>query len=172
LINSIVACVGTQTNVVGNLVDGGHNLCSDASARFTSGSSRESTDPMLAPLANNGGLTPTMLLLPGSPAIDAGDSSVCPGRDQRGVSRPQSLGCDIGALELSPKLALNRTPGGSVWLEYVFLPHQTSMVSVSTNLLHWLPLGRRVSDQTGYFRIEDPERQLLPARFFRVEPVE
>jgi len=38
-------------------------------------------------------------LLPGSPAIDAGDSAYCPATDQRGIARPQGAGCDIGAFE-------------------------------------------------------------------------
>jgi hypothetical protein len=65
-------------------------------------------DPMLGPLADNDGLSigsglflQTHALLPGSPAIDAisaGDCAVA--IDQRGVSRPQGAGCDIGAYEL------------------------------------------------------------------------
>jgi hypothetical protein len=54
-------------------------------------------DPRLGPLQDNGGPTPTHALLPGSPAIDT--SSACPATDQRGVTRPQGAGCDIGAFE-------------------------------------------------------------------------
>jgi predicted outer membrane repeat protein len=58
----------------------------------------------LAELADNGGPTPTMALLPGSPLIDAGDDAVCVNEhvnslDQRGVARPQGSQCDIGAYE-------------------------------------------------------------------------
>jgi CSLREA domain-containing protein len=62
-------------------------------------------DPLLSTLANNGGSTQTMALLPGSPAIDAGDDSLCADAatvndlDQRGVARPQGSHCDIGAFE-------------------------------------------------------------------------
>jgi hypothetical protein len=56
-------------------------------------------DPLLGPLQDNGGPTPTHALLPGSPAIDAGDSATCLAEDQRGVARPQLDGCDIGAFE-------------------------------------------------------------------------
>ncbi len=55
-------------------------------------------DPLLGPLADNGGATQTFALLPGSPAIDAGQSTGCP-PDQRGVVRPQGAACDIGAFE-------------------------------------------------------------------------
>lgn len=64
------------------------------------------SDPQLGSLANNGGLTFTHALLPGSPAIDAGDDSVCPATDQRGAIRPQDGNsdsvnqCDIGAYEV------------------------------------------------------------------------
>lgn len=58
-------------------------------------------DPLLGPLADNGGPTMTFALLPGSPAIDAGDNDTCSKADQRGVLRFQNGFCDIGAFELS-----------------------------------------------------------------------
>jgi hypothetical protein len=57
-------------------------------------------DPNLGPLADNGGPTWTRALLPGSPAIDAGDASSCLATDQRGIIRPQGVRCDIGSFEL------------------------------------------------------------------------
>lgn len=64
-----------------------------------------SGDPNLAPLADNGGFNQTAALISGSTAIDAGDAASCAaapvnGLDQRGVSRPQGAGCDLGAYEL------------------------------------------------------------------------
>jgi hypothetical protein len=59
-------------------------------------------------LADNGGPTPTVALIPGSPAIDNIPLSACTDTDgqlitidQRGVSRPQGSACDVGALEFS-----------------------------------------------------------------------
>ncbi len=55
---------------------------------------------MLGPLANNGGLTFTHALLPGSPAINGGTSTgpiAIPGSDQRGFARAGLT--DIGAFE-------------------------------------------------------------------------
>jgi hypothetical protein len=58
-------------------------------------------DPLLGPLASNGGQTQTMALSSGSPAIDLVPSGAgCLGTDQRGVSRPQGAACDAGAFEL------------------------------------------------------------------------
>ena len=64
-------------------------------------------DALLGPLADNGGPTQTHALLPGSPAIDAGNSSFT--TDQRGQPRPiddktvanvaGSNGSDVGAYE-------------------------------------------------------------------------
>jgi len=64
--------------------------------------------PDVGPLQNNGGLTLTHALLPGSPAIDQigfnQDSVLCNPltlTDQRGFPRPEKPGgaCDIGAYE-------------------------------------------------------------------------
>jgi hypothetical protein len=56
-------------------------------------------DPKLGPLADNGGPTLTMALLPGSPAIDAGNTSLAPATDQRGFPRPAGQAADLGAFE-------------------------------------------------------------------------
>jgi CSLREA domain-containing protein len=73
-------------------------------------------NPLLGPLTNNGGATKTHALLAGSPAIDAGYSTV--GIDQRGQARPiddpnianavGGNGSDIGAYE-APTLEVNTT---------------------------------------------------------------
>jgi hypothetical protein len=59
-------------------------------------------DPMLAPLAANGGPTRTHALMPGSPAIDAGSDAANLGIDQRGNARVAGPQADIGAYELQP----------------------------------------------------------------------
>jgi hypothetical protein len=58
---------------------------------------------IVASLKNNGGPTQTHALASGSPALDAVSllDPACAGTDQRGVVRPQGLGCDIGAFEKS-----------------------------------------------------------------------
>ncbi len=56
-------------------------------------------NPLLGPLADNGGPTPTFALLPNSPAIDAVWLGGCLAPDQRGLPR-NDLRCDTGAFEL------------------------------------------------------------------------
>jgi len=63
-------------------------------------------DPLLGPLANNGGPTMTHALAKGSPALDAANPATSPATDQRGVPRNP----DIGAYEqvLCKKVPVNR----------------------------------------------------------------
>lgn len=63
-------------------------------------------DPKLDSLADNGGPTMTCALLSGSPAIDAGTETGAPTTDQRGVTRPQGSGVDMGAFEFEPDAPL------------------------------------------------------------------
>ena len=93
------------------IINSGYNLDSGSTCGWgSSNSSLSNTNPLLGALADNGGPTKTMKLLSGSPAIDAGNASICSsspvnGKDQRGVIRPLGAGCDIGAYETS------RSPG-------------------------------------------------------------
>jgi len=86
-----------------------------------------SSNPNLRPLADNGGLTLTMALPAGSPAIDAGDDATCAAApvnslDQRGVPRPQdgdqndSYICDIGAYEYTHFFS-DMPVAGKEWME-------------------------------------------------------
>ena len=82
-------------------VSAGHNLVNGTITHAVS-SDLLYADPLIGPLqaAPGNGRAPLMhALLPGSPAIDAGDGSACPPADQRGIDRPLIDGCDIGAYE-------------------------------------------------------------------------
>ncbi len=82
------ACSGSITNSGNNLQWPG-NSC---------GAGINSADPKLdATPLNNGGLTPTIALLTGSPAINTANPALCPATDQRGFARVSI--CDIGAFE-------------------------------------------------------------------------
>jgi hypothetical protein len=60
------------------------------------------TDPLLLPLANNGGVTKTHALATTSPAIGTGSNPLVLPWDQRGEGYPRTAGgrTDIGAFEL------------------------------------------------------------------------
>jgi len=92
--NSIVAAQNGGGNIVGGY-DGSNNLID--------------VDPGLGPLADNGGQTQTMALLPGSPAINVGSNALAVDSngdpltfDQRGTGFPRIVGgvVDIGAYEV------------------------------------------------------------------------
>jgi len=82
------------------------NLADDITCNLVGTDDLVVADVMLAPLADNGGLTRTHLPLTGSPAIDSGDDAVCPEFDQHGNIRPwdgdgnSSVHCDRGAVKL------------------------------------------------------------------------
>jgi len=75
----------------------------DAHGNLIGGPINGILDPLLAPLADNGGLTQTHALRPNSPAIDAGDPDFTPppNFDQRGVGYTRVSGprIDMGAHE-------------------------------------------------------------------------
>jgi fibronectin type 3 domain-containing protein len=99
LVRTIVSGGVSSANcsAVVKLDDGGYNLDDGTSCGF-SNNAQDSTDPMLGPLAFNGGPTQTMRPGSGSNAIDNGGA--CSGTDQRGVARPQGTACDIGSVEI------------------------------------------------------------------------
>ncbi len=95
LANSVVAGNANADCSPGTL-DGGHNFTYPAAS-----CPGTIADPVLAPLADNGGPTMTQALLPGSPLIDAVPAGPdCAGTDQRGIVRPQGPACDSGAYEV------------------------------------------------------------------------
>ena len=103
---TVSGTVVSASKCVGAVTDAGYNLDSGASCRFSAPGSISDVDPLLLPLARNGGPTETMALPPGSPAVNviprhaigcgAGLRS-----DQRGLRRPQHHLCDMGAFELA-----------------------------------------------------------------------
>lgn len=76
----------------------GHNLFSDTPAIALEPTDLTNSDPKLGPLAQNGGPTMTLALLPGSPAIGAGTAVSGITTDQRGLGRPPT-DPDIGAYQ-------------------------------------------------------------------------
>src|SRR6516165_5904255 len=102
--NSIVANSGNGGNCAGTMTSHGYNLSSDSTCNLTGPGDQINTDPLLGPLQDNGGPTFTQALLPGSPAINAGDPTFTPppSYDQRGpgFDRVVNGRIDIGAFEV------------------------------------------------------------------------
>jgi CSLREA domain-containing protein len=110
--NTIVA-ENPGGNCAGGVSVSSYSLDSGATCGLVGTGDQSNTDPMLGPLANNGGPTRTHALLSGSPAVDTGDPGAPPGGclpvDQRGFPRQDianvgTLGtqCDKGAFEFQP----------------------------------------------------------------------
>ena len=110
----------------------GYNLDSDGACHLTATGDITHTDPQLGPLQNNGGHTDTHALLGGSPAFEAVPLGHCPlSADQRGVSRPQGMACDIGAYEAVPlSLLLSK----SAWPEPGLVDHPLTYTVTIVNV--------------------------------------
>ena len=124
--NCIVAgnSAPNEPDIKGTLTSNGHNLIGNnlgativPATGDQIGTAASPIDPMLGSLQDNGGLTETHALLPGSPAIDHGGSIDNLTTDQRSHTRPvddpaivASTGgneSDIGAFEMQAGQALN-----------------------------------------------------------------
>lgn len=143
--NTIVA--GSATNDIyrtgGTVISNGGNLIgrnANAGTTFSSngspnanldfvGTNVSPVNPLLAPLANYGGTTPTRALLPNSPALNNGincvvNNSCSPAllfsllTDQRGALRQSGTAVDIGAIESNISINPAALPGGNTGVEY------------------------------------------------------
>ncbi len=90
----------------GSITSNGNNIFTSASGctatspgTFTpNNTDKTGIDPKLSSLING----QYYALHSDSPAIDAGNTTVCPTTDQRGLNRPVGSQCDIGAYEFKP----------------------------------------------------------------------
>lgn len=93
-------------------------------------------DPRLGPLQPGDDARQAYLLLPDSPAIDAGDNATCQADDQRGAPRPVDgngdgiAACDIGAVERQPI-----TASAEIYLQ---------------GNQHWISNGANMPDRANY----------------------
>jgi len=99
--------VGTLVDggCAGGIISGGYNVESPGDTcgfdQLTDQVRVTAAQLSLGTLGDNGGPTRTHPLLPGSVAIDAIPESACEtAEDQRGVTRPQGDGCDVGSFEM------------------------------------------------------------------------
>ena len=139
-------------------------------------------DPKLGPLTNNGGLTLTVALLPGSPAIDTGTSSDLT-TDQRGRLRPVDNpaivnaaggdGTDIGAFELQSQpttLALRQMASSNLSIRFLTEVGQKYRLERKDSLAAgpWSTLADNIDGTGEVVETIDPVGILQPSRFYRV----
>ena len=136
------------------------------------------TNPMLGPLVDNGGPTPTMALLPGSPAANAGDALLAPATDQRGAPRLTGTNLDLGAVQFqagsAPAVLIGynfSAPGqfqiqfdGNTGAGYTVL----TATNVSLPVTNWTVLGPATQISNGLFQFIDVQPTNAPLRFYRV----
>jgi hypothetical protein len=128
-------------------------------------------DPNLGPLTNNGGPTLTMALLPGSLAIDAGDTSAAPVTDQRGFPRPAGAAVDIGAFEFGSMLpVLNIAPPSGNVLSVLVQgnSNQWCRLLISSNLSDWVPIATNQFGPAGSVTFQANWNSNSTGGFYRV----
>lgn len=196
--NNIIAqnLITVQNNsgpdVSGAFVSSGYNLIGDGrgGTGFTNprigdkiggGGGPAVINPLLDPLADNGGPTKTHALQLGSPATDCGSPGFGVVTDQRGFPRftkgdvatmPGSTNADIGAFEYGNTAlritSITRPSDGSIIVQGIGLPNALHSVQVSPNLTSgFTTLGPIFSDGSGNLQFEDSDADTLPQRFYR-----
>lgn len=102
---------GDNCTAAAGAVTQGWNFSDDLSCEFTDTAQGDrqgpGLDPLLGPLADNGGPTATRLPQADSPLLNWIPTASCQAggaagitEDQRGLTRPSGSGCDIGAVEV------------------------------------------------------------------------
>ncbi|MEI6653274.1 MAG: choice-of-anchor D domain-containing protein [Verrucomicrobiota bacterium] len=108
---------GTLSSVGANLIGDNSTVTAEFPAGPLHGTAAAPVNPLLGPLADNGGPTLTRAFQGNSPAVDAGvDTGSTPVTDQRGYSRVLGNGMDLGAVESG---AVNFSAGGLALLARV-----------------------------------------------------
>lgn len=114
-------------NIIGNRVGCSGNLQPTDQSGTYNPDEDNSLDPLLLPLADNGGPTPTHLPESESPAVDTGSCTDIAGNpittDQRGLDRPFGEACDVGSVEREIETAVDPTS----------LPERTLQLRVHPN---------------------------------------
>ncbi len=173
-----------------NIVSQGFNLASDNGGGFLNvapiTTDQINANAGLAPLALNGGTTPTHLLLFGSAAIDAGNNTGSgQTTDQRGggvrrtvdlpgiANAPGSDGTDIGALELAGGpftiTSIVRLPNGHILLQGLSEPGAvTIQAAADPNAASFSNLmSPATADASGFWQYDDAGAIGQTKRFYR-----
>jgi hypothetical protein len=187
LLNSLIALntAGSYPDLDGAFTSQGHNLvgqADDSSGLINDvngdlvGSVDAPLDPLLGPLADNGGPTWTMALLSGSPAIDAGDDTLLASpdnfsTDQRGFARKMGAHVDIGAFEYQvlPCISNFSVQSNSCSFSINGDSNMVVVVEACTNFSNpdWQPVQTNtlISDSACF---SDSQWTNYPSRFYRI----
>jgi hypothetical protein len=169
---------GTVNSVGYNLI-GQTNSSTGWVAQDLTGSSTTPLLPGLGPLTNNGGATPTMALLPGSPAIDAGDDAALDPPinlklDQRGLPRFSGAHVDIGAFERQALLLTGAVPvGTNVLVSFVAEIGASYRVERNDNLAssNWNTVADNLPGAGAIVQVIDSSAATQHQRFYRARIV-
>lgn len=135
-------CAGESVQAIGvNTID------SDGSCNFDASRALSNIDPMLEPLAMNGGSSPTHALQAGSPAIGMGYD--CPEYDQRGGVR-QAGNCDLGAYQTNASIPTaialtTQAAQTSVFVQLMPVVLAVSLLTLLTVAVCYRSIQRRMS---------------------------
>jgi len=175
LFNTIVAgnTASNGADIYGLVSAGDYDLVQNPAGATLTGSHNITGQPaLLGPLASNGGPTPTRALLAGSPAIDAGRTTLT--TDQRGVARPQGAADDIGAFELgpiySPTLSIQSIPLAQVQISWYTVTNAAYQLQYCSALTpdQWTPVSLWIVGGGQMISTNDPILAGQPQRFYRV----
>ncbi len=149
----------TEAASAGTITSQGYNIFGAGCPEV---SSDQQVDPLLLPLADQGGSSETLALAVGSPAIDGGNPAGCTddkllaiATDQRGVARPSGAACDIGAFESQPSgvtmsvVVSPSTPVGGGSVSYLFvIANAGPSIAAGAEFHETLPSGVTVVGDT------------------------
>jgi parallel beta-helix repeat protein len=172
---------GTGPDCSGTINSSDYNLIQNTSGATITGATTHNItgqNPLLSALADNGGLTPTLATLAGSPVRDQG-KNLGPATDQRGAPRPFDFpsipnaaggdGSDMGAFEAgSPQLAIQKSGSAAVlsWPSYYGGFTVQSVTNVSLSNAWTAVAGTPVVSGNQYVFTNGP---LTGNKFYRLE---
>lgn len=159
--NNGAAASPDVTNSAGGLDSVGNNIIGNTgTSTGWEASDLLNTNPLLNPIADNGGFSQTFLPMAGSPALNAGQNCVldlsCATNnppvavttDQRGISRPQGAAVDIGAVEVQAVASIATVSGTVVSSGGTPIPNAIVTLSDINGVVAWTR-----SNAFGYFTL-------------------
>jgi hypothetical protein len=172
--NCIVAGNGTDLEYHGFNVGGNNNLIQNpGSANLTGTGNITGQDPLLGPLAMNGGPTPTMELGCNSPALNAGSNSGASSltTDQRGAPRIAGGTVDIGSIEMQNQVTGTNDSGAGSLRDAVANASSGEFIDISPCVTGTITLTSGEIDVANNITATDRERMcsqsaaITPARY-------